>query len=151
MSDFPNLKQRMSQRPKCPLTQDYYNFSEIFIFVAKNNSQGMISVMIECQRVWLQSVLLGHLQTQKATSEPFWALEGSLCPRCKKKPLLDHFLVTSTENGCSSTACHNSQAPPGYGSGRYGFGVFGAQDSVLRDMCSVGTRHAFFSITFLSI
>ena len=45
----------------------------------------------------------------------------------------------------------NNQAPPGYGSGRYGFGVFGAQDSVLRDMCSVGTRHAFLSITFLSI
>ena len=43
------------------------------------------------------------------------------------------------------------QAPPSYGSGRYGFGVFRAQDSVLRDRCSVGTRHAFFSITFLSI
>ena len=44
-----------------------------------------------------------------------------------------------------------SQAPPRYGSGRYGFGVFGAQDSVLRDRRSVGTRHAFFSIVFLSI
>ena len=44
-----------------------------------------------------------------------------------------------------------SQAPPSYGSGRYGFGVFGAQDSGLRDRCSVGTRHAFFSVTFLSI
>ena len=30
-------------------------------------------------------------------------------------------------------------------------GVSGAQDSVLRDRCSVGARHAFFSITFLSI
>ena len=37
-----------------------------------------------------------------------------------------------------------SQAPPSYGSGRYGFGgLIGAQDSVLRDRCSVGTRHAF--------
>ena len=43
------------------------------------------------------------------------------------------------------------QAPSSYGSGRYGFGVFGAQDSVLRDRCSVGPRHAFFSISFLSI
>ena len=40
------------------------------------------------------------------------------------------------------------QAPPSYGSGRYAFGVFGAQDSVLRDMCSVGTRHAFFLAHF---
>ena len=31
------------------------------------------------------------------------------------------------------------------------FGVFGAQDSVLRDRCSVRTRHAFCSIVFLSI
>ena len=30
-------------------------------------------------------------------------------------------------------------------------GFSGAQDSVLRDRCSVGTRHAIFSITFLSI
>ena len=44
-----------------------------------------------------------------------------------------------------------NQAPSSYGSGRYGFGVFGAQDSILRDRCSVGTRHAFFSVTFLSI
>ena len=37
------------------------------------------------------------------------------------------------------------QAPPSYGSGRYGFGVSGAQDSVLRDRCcSVGTRHVPF-------
>ena len=43
------------------------------------------------------------------------------------------------------------QAPPSYGSGRYGFGVFGAQDSVPRGRCSVGMRHAFFSITFVSI
>ena len=43
------------------------------------------------------------------------------------------------------------QAPPSYGSGRCGFGVFGAQDSVLRDRCSAGTRHAFLSTTSLSI
>ena len=43
------------------------------------------------------------------------------------------------------------QAPPSYGAGRYGFWVFGAQDSVLCDRWFVGTRHAFFSITFLSI
>ena len=42
------------------------------------------------------------------------------------------------------------QTLPSYGSGRYGLGVFGAQDSVLRDRCSVGTRHAFLLITFLS-
>ena len=33
-------------------------------------------------------------------------------------------------------------APPSYGSGRYGFGAFGAQNSVLCDRCSVETRHA---------
>ena len=44
-----------------------------------------------------------------------------------------------------------NQALPSYGSGRYGFGVLGAQDSVPRDRCSVGTRHAFPSITFVSI
>ena len=43
------------------------------------------------------------------------------------------------------------QAPPSYGSGSYGLGVFGAPVSVLRDRCSVGTCDAFFSITFLSI
>ena len=38
-----------------------------------------------------------------------------------------------------------NQAPRSYGSGRYGFGVSGAQedDCVLRDRCSAGTRHAF--------
>ena len=40
---------------------------------------------------------------------------------------------------------------PSLRSGRYEFGAFGAQDCVLRDRCSVGTRHAFFSITLLSI
>ena len=43
------------------------------------------------------------------------------------------------------------QAPPSYGFGRYGFGVFRTQDSIPRDRCSAGTRHAFFSITFVSI
>ena len=43
------------------------------------------------------------------------------------------------------------QAPPSYGSGREGFGVWRAQDSISLDRCSVGTRHAFLSITFLSI
>ena len=43
------------------------------------------------------------------------------------------------------------QALPSHGSGRYGFGVFGAQDSVLRDRRSVGTRHAFLLITLPSI
>ena len=42
----------------------------------------------------------------------------------------------------------NSQAPPSYGSGRYGFFLVRVQDSSLRDRCSVGTRHAFFSIAF---
>ena len=37
--------------------------------------------------------------------------------------------------------CNEFQAPPSYG-----FGVFGAQDSDLRDKCFVGTRHTFFSI-----
>ena len=43
-----------------------------------------------------------------------------------------------------------NQAPPGYGPGRYGSGFCGVQDSILRDRCSVGTRHALFSIIFVS-
>ena len=43
------------------------------------------------------------------------------------------------------------QAPPSCGSGRYGFGVFEAQDSFLSDRCSVGRRHVLCSITLLSI
>ena len=44
-------------------------------------------------------------------------------------------------------AC-NGQAPPGCRSGRYGFRVFGAQESVPRDRCSVGTRHTLFLSLF---
>ena len=51
---------------------------------------------------------------------------------------------TSNVNKPAPDPGRKAQAPPSYGSGRYGFGVFGAQDSVLRDRCSVGRRHAFF-------
>ena len=44
-----------------------------------------------------------------------------------------------------------SQTPPSYGFGRYGVGVFGAQDSVPRDRCSVGTRHPLFSVILVCI
>ena len=43
--------------------------------------------------------------------------------------------------------CHDNnyfQTPPSYRSGRYGFGVFGAQDSVLCDRCSVGDASRLF-------
>ena len=55
--------------------------------------------------------------------------------------------VIQTWFGCGSDVV----APPSYGPGRYGFVVVGAQDFVLRDRCSVGMRHTFFSITFVSI
>ena len=41
----------------------------------------------------------------------------------------EHFEGTHAKVGSRG----KNQAPPSYGSGRYGFGVFGAQDSVLRD------------------
>ena len=36
------------------------------------------------------------------------------------------------------------EGPPSYGSGRCGSGAFRAQDSILRNGCSVGRRHAHF-------
>ena len=62
-------------------------------------------------------------------------------------PTVSHkrvFTLIGWQPGSANTGFF--QAPPSYGSGRYGwFGVFGFQDSVLRDRCSVGTRHASFS------
>ena len=64
--------------------------------------------------------------------------------------------LSGVARGGSAAVCDpNPPRPlarsPSYGTGRYGFGVFEAQDSVLRDRCSVGTRHGFSSITSLSI
>ena len=62
-----------------------------------------------------------------------------------------HYFVSGRDVGIQYTYAYvehsepiDFQAPPSYGSGRYGFGVLGAKDSVLRDRCSVGRRHAFF-------
>ena len=63
--------------------------------------------------------------------------------------------LVPTRSGVRAGVWQNSfflcQAPPSYGSGRYGFGVSRAQGFILRDRWSVGTRHAFFSTTALSI
>ena len=70
-----------------------------------------------------------------------------------KKFMLKHFMCFFGALKMLKRQIFSQAQPtcPSCGSGRYGFGVFGAQDSVLRNRGSVGTRHAFFSIASVSI
>ena len=70
---------------------------------------------------------------------------------CKKSWETFALLGSKKDHSHFAPSPNQFQAPPSYGSGRYGFGVSRAQDSILRDRGSVGTRHVFFSITFISI
>ena len=72
----------------------------------------------------------------------------SWCAAVQQHSWVGGSLETILENQCLQNAWmwyliersrQRCQVPPGSGSGRYGFGVFGDQDSVLGDKCSVGT------------